>query len=596
MDFRLRLLSWLLVALVAFHSSHARSENCRLIRAAPESVLLECLRLSVLYLHGTPLERAREYGRHLQEKRLDPELVHYFANRLLYELNDLPRPLRWLADKIYSWWAGREFRATDPAARDEIAALAAGMGVDAAYLQRATLLADLSSRLNAHAESWPLKHLPPFGCTSVAKRAADGSFHYGRNLDFASTGIWDKRPLVLVHVPPQGSKEIVHAAFGAHGVYHSGITGVNASGITFAVHQNFSDLSASGVPMPLIGETVLREANTLDEAIALLDKSRPGPIWTFVVTDLKTGEAAAVESGASVFHVRRMSGSDFAQTNHLAGETTHPREYARPALLENSRFRFDQALKLLHTDPETNFTPETIFRILATQADHRGEINGYADILKPLTIQSLVFQTKPGEDVASTRVHISAGDAPTATGLFLEFRLGDLLRPANELQLAFDGRPAILPDSEIRKNQMAAARAERLYFDERNPAAAVKEVENQNSLGARLFRATAYYELGQYDNALTTASAALSDPALAQAPLRVRDGLHRPLLLSLVALGKTAEAKAAAEAVLKQGTDDSALLETTRLVRDGKKIPYRLRKISYDFFSGNIRTCPERAP
>jgi hypothetical protein len=204
----------------------------------------------------------------------------------------------------------------------------------------------------------------------------------------------------------------------------------------------------------------------------------------------------------------------------------------------------------------------------------------------------MILKSSVTTDPRDAKIMLSISEAPAATGIFLEFRMGNLLDLTPETLPEFDGWPAIDPKSATRANQIAGARALQLYFDGKNPKAAIEAVSSQTSLGARLFMATASYELGEFDRAIELANLALADPSLKEAPASVKDGLHKPVLLSLIQLQKSEEARVLADKIVAEGTNDESLLETARLLGQGKGLPLRLRKISYDFFSGSIRTPP----
>lgn len=308
----------LLAFLLVTHSAQAlETRACETRVDRPGVRVQRCAGVSVVRLSGTPLERASAFGGLVREGHLSGEVLRYFTHKVTdtidAEAGLLAAPLRLAYQQLVRLF---HRRAPVPLA-EEVDVMSAALGEDPIVLRRGLSLPDtgvLVQGLGSH--PW-LRALPTMGCTSVATKTAQGAFTYGRNLDFAGVGVWDKHPMLLAIEPAPGSAELRHLVIGADGLLFGGITGVNERGITFAVHQNYStDIGVNGVPMVLIGELVLRGARTLDEAVAILRAHRPAILWTFVLTDLRSGEARAVESSSRHFLERRMSGPSFAQTNH----------------------------------------------------------------------------------------------------------------------------------------------------------------------------------------------------------------------------------------------------------------------------------------
>ena len=202
----------------------------------------------------------------------------------------------------------------------------------------------------------------------------------------------------------------------------SDLTGVNEAGITFAVHQNYSrDISLTGVPMVLIGEMVLRYAHDLQEAEEILKKHRPANLWTFVITDLKKGEARAVESSSRHFLTRVWDGNVFAQTNHAMNEKSREWENSSGGFEANSVFRMEQAQKILRESALRG--KSELVKALSYQSNASGEMEAYHDILKSETIQTVLFEASPEGDLS---LALSAEEAPAPSGQYAEFRLSSL--------------------------------------------------------------------------------------------------------------------------------------------------------------------------
>jgi hypothetical protein len=528
-----------------------------------------------LRLEGKPKDRAYEMGRLLRGP-LSRDVVDYFSLKIFSLTSEKTAFTRALFGLAYNQVVRLFHRATPREYAEEIDALASGMGVDAIYVRRAVTLPDTGAALNALMP----RSLPEGGCTSVVEKSEN--FVYGRNLDFAGAELWDKHPLLIQIEPPTGSRELRHVVFGADGALFGGITGVNEAGITFAVQQNYSnDAGLKGVPMMLIGEMVLREAKSLAEAENILRARRPAVLWTFVLTDLKTGEAMAVESSPRHFSVRRMDQGKFVQTNHLMNKETRQDEVISVGTKSNSVYRMEKSRELLDGNAGSAGA-EKLARILAYQADPAGELAAYHDVMKAHTIQTVLFESAAG---IPRKVFVSQDQAPTAGGTFVAFRFADLFRPG---ELPYELWNPTRPSPEKRQRQREISRAFHAYFDQKDIPAALALLAKHRTLDAALFRSVALYQLGRFGEAALGVNEALANPRFRDEPLYIRQSLGWVKLASLLREGKNAEAKILAEQIATENPPNLRLKELVEAVMAGRKPPAKQLQLAFEFFSGDL--------
>lgn len=552
--------------------------DCQLISQRPGMELRKCDRVHVLYLEGAPKDRARLHGE-LIGKELSADVLQYFSNKIFDPVKGAPLSVQWAIEKAYNVWARILFRGAPKTFHEEVAAMAMGAGLDPIYIKRAVALPDTAHFLNRLASHPWLRWMPTAGCTSVAVRGPNGDYVYGRNLDFAGALIWDKHPLVTVHLPPPGSGELKHASFGADGAHFSGITGMNEEGIVFAVHQNYSrDMRTGGVPMFFIGEQVLRTARNLDDAVEILRQNRPSPLWTFVVNDLKTGQAIAVETSRKHFEVRRMQGSVFVQTNHLQNAPLLPWERISFGTKWNSVFRFETATQRAQSG---GAQLRTVAGILSHQSDSSGQLSSYWDVLKAHTIQTLLIEKKG----ASVRVLASADDAPTSGGKFVALSASQLW---NKGALSYTLETPTLVPPKARENQKAISRAFSRYFDHHDFGGAIAQLASHRTLDAALFRATAELQAKNPEASLEEARLALENPRFRSAPAHILQSLERVQLLALWSAGKRQEARDLAQKIVDRGYARPALLEVAKAIRENRDPPRGVRRPVFEFFSGDL--------
>ncbi len=522
-------------------------------------------------------------GKLLKSGVLNPEVIHYFSEKISGTIERhagwLARPLVFLVDQLVRLF----HRGTPGPLSEELDALATGMGIEPMALRRGLSLPDIGVLLQGLGSYSLLRFLPAGGCTSVATKLPGGGFLYGRNLDFAGVGTWDKHPMLLAIDPPAGSDELRHLVIAADGVLFGGITGANEAGLTLAAHMNYTqNAGISGVPLVLIGELVLRQAHTFLEAEEILRNNRPAGPWTFVITNLKNGETMAVESSPSLFLVRWGEDQHFVQTNHNMHLESRERENSSIGVRANSVFRMKKAFEMLESAAPS---AERIAQILSYQEDPGGQLSSYHDILKGLTIQTALFERRPGQDPL---LYLSIDEAPTAGGRFARFSLSGFWKNAPPTLDIVD--LAHTPPAK-REQQRAISLAYHRYFDEELPLEASHLLENQPTLDAALFRAVARYQGGQFAESAHEAETALQQIRFVSEPAYIRESLEWVRLAALFNLKHMDEARNLAQEILQNHPKElnhPGLADLCQAVLNGGKPAAWKLRLAFDFFSGDL--------
>lgn len=160
-----------------------------------------------------------------------------------------------------------------------------------------------------------LEHSPLLGCTGFAAAGAattDGALIIGRNFDFEGPPLFDRDKAVLFFKP---TGKLAFASVAWTGMTGA-VTGVNQVGLYASVNAlRSTDKSRGGVPVELLLREVLETSHTLDEAIALVQKSPVLVPDLYLLGDGKSGEAAVVERTPLRSAVRR-SRDVLAVANH----------------------------------------------------------------------------------------------------------------------------------------------------------------------------------------------------------------------------------------------------------------------------------------
>lgn len=385
--------------------------------------------IHVLELHGGPYDMARQHGALLAD-RIAHGPLPFFARaldcfvrrtavgpligRVRISLEQLRTPRS--IDGLSTW------------ARAVAAGMADGSGREEAEVLRALVMADDGLALAADGERWARLPFvsappspPPVGCTTAVAagaRTERGRLLVAHNLDLFGVGRWDTEPVVAFHHPEEG---LAYVGVTAAGLFGGGVSGMNAAGLTVVVHPHFgARVRASGETMGLAGDRVLREARSVDEAIAVLDRHTPRSGWTYVVADVRRAVAYEVLPGAR--RVVEMTDGLLGYSNLFQHPDLAEIEGAvHGAHVKRNQRRQRQAWARLRGEPGgfALHTESSMIELLADAVNPdtgREEVLG-APLCRPSTVQSVLFRP------ADQRLWVGRGPAPTCVGEYIGFDL-----------------------------------------------------------------------------------------------------------------------------------------------------------------------------
>ncbi len=169
---------------------------------------------------------------------------------------------------------------------------------------------------------------PGMGCTGFAAGghlARDGRMLHGRTFDGAFFAWNDWPGLFLTDERQSNPSWLPYAAIGTAGLpYSGGITGLNAAGIGCSLHQmstvNYKTGSRFGRwdIAPFVQQRILREAQSLDDAVDVVRSVNHYASWTILVSDAKLGRALRIEINGGADRVEALDRAEtIVQTNHF---------------------------------------------------------------------------------------------------------------------------------------------------------------------------------------------------------------------------------------------------------------------------------------
>ena len=257
------------------------------------------------------------------------------------------------------------------------------------------------------------------GCTSAIAwggATTDGKLMHARNFDYHGVGCWPRTKTVIFHEPDEGQR---YVSVAAAGVALGGVTAMNEAGLTLTVHQHmFTDRTAlGGTPIGLVGDVIMREANTIDEAQAILESHRPIGCWTYLIADGRAKEVLCFEENPERQVAIRTTEED--ETFGYANIYLDPELGATEIDLYGSYWRHNHGryrrVNELLAKRAGSLDPQGMASILGDTGDPSCRIRD--SIAMVLTVGSVVFQPEDGI------LWMGTGEAPTSRGTFEAFSL-----------------------------------------------------------------------------------------------------------------------------------------------------------------------------
>lgn len=254
------------------------------------------------------------------------------------------------------------------------------------------------------------------GCTSAiawGSKTADGRLLHARNLDYHGVRNWPRHTAVAFHTPDVGLK---YVSATSAGVVMGGFTAMNAAGLTLTVHQHMftNGTRLGGVPIATVGDRVMREARSLDDAERILREYRPIGCWTYLISDGKTNEVLCFEENPDRQVAKRIGAEEmFGYANiYLDPELGRTEQNLYPSYWRHNRGRHARVNDILAAG---GLDPDRMAAILADEGDSACRI--HRSICMLMTVGSVVFRPEDGT------LWIASGAAPVSQNPFVPFSL-----------------------------------------------------------------------------------------------------------------------------------------------------------------------------
>jgi hypothetical protein len=380
--------------------------------------------LHVLTLSGNDYEMGFQHGAQLKEaiQRGAVPCFAVYIEKLIRQAGG-PRLAR-LLRKGLDYWVGHHLREGFPRhVREHVRGLAEGSETPEALIWQAFIMPDMFLWLAAQGQKIRKPDIAPqlltqtMGCSSAVAHSGatvHGELLHARNLDYMGAHAWDKEAAVLFCHPDQGLR---YLSVTSAGIPLGGVTAMNEAGLTFAVHQHVACLNVKlgGQPVGVIGDEVMRRAQTLKEARLLLDAHCPNSCWTYIVASGPEKAVLCYEVTATERHWFITSAEQFAYTNMYLNPDLAAREtHMYPAQWRSNFMRYAH-IKHFLAERAGKISPEDMACLLGERVDPRCRLRTPLAML--LTVSSVVFA--PEQGIA----WVGAGPVPVSTRPYIACNL-----------------------------------------------------------------------------------------------------------------------------------------------------------------------------
>jgi len=262
------------------------------------------------------------------------------------------------------------------------------------------------------------------GFVAPSNFTQDGALLHARNLDADLVESWNRAPTLFI-VHERGYYRYVAPA-SAGMMYPGGVSGFNEKGISVSLHEMSTTHYKTFIPnqkgmiAPFLQERILREAASVDEAVAILKSAGHFGGWSFFISDGKTDEVASIEvTGDRVEVARRTKGQWMGQTNHFLGDHMQDQffTYNFNKLLES-----ESRLSVISQGLEADHGKENVEWAIEHLAGHQDQFEGFRSFGRTATKVYTVMST-----IAVPQRHefwVTMGDLrPASHSHFLGFQI-----------------------------------------------------------------------------------------------------------------------------------------------------------------------------
>lgn len=236
--------------------------------------------LLILHVAGTPYEMGEQHGRLLKDHCRTN--LNYLMKEKASEVSYKVAGINFGPEMVIGGIVGVQRPHLPNWYTEELRGLAAGAGLPLGRVERANFIPEL------------------FHCSGFAvhKTATiDGKLYHGRVLDYSTDWKLQEHAVLVIAKPDEGHPFVNITFAGFVGC----VSGMNAKGISLGEMGGRGLGHWDGVPMAVLMRWALRDAATLDKALAIFRDNPRTCEYYYVAADGKTNRAVGFEASWDVF-------------------------------------------------------------------------------------------------------------------------------------------------------------------------------------------------------------------------------------------------------------------------------------------------------
>lgn len=288
-----------------------------------------------------------------------------------------------------------------PEFQKKVQAYSEGLDADPADITLAILIPELVSFMTRWVPGIPTSLL---GCSSFfAWDEASNAPIHGRVLDFPLQGSYDKKERAMLSRLDNGPTML---SFSATGFPYPSITTMTSEGVTFALHQKFTDtFNSKGTPIFELIFQMLQKCGDLKSTIEFLEKHDSLTTWAFYMS-FENGDVLAcdVMGQEKVFNTYKVEpGKILYFNNCLENPRCQKSSFLPMGIAPYNKMRLDVAdQKIKKLSKEKNLNQLKLLKAIATPVPTRGKTtatNWKMDTVTTSSISIMTMNAKTGESL-----------------------------------------------------------------------------------------------------------------------------------------------------------------------------------------------------
>jgi hypothetical protein len=423
--------------------------------------------INALRVRGDRFEMAFQHGRLLREEIQRGTLAHVgmmARHGIRNSIGDgaLSRVVQWYADKALAEpmlrrGLARARERGDREAINEGHGLAEGSGLPLKTVLRAPLGPEVAQVLLGRSSGLAVGASDPNHCTSFTawgERTRGGELIIGRNTDYPLTGYYDAHPTVIYFEPTDGAQRFMGVT--SAGCHNASAGGMNEAGLYLCTHTvPACTVDEEQFPVLMVGQQVLREARTLDEAADLIMEARPAAGWNFHVVSSRERKAMTFELSSAHVATTPCEGEWHVTTNHYRQPEMEPHHlFVNQTVETDTRARLDRCYEMM-AEADGELDAATAAAILGDKYDRTVDRVrcGPNTVSASTTVSSSVWLPDSG------KVYVANGLAPVSQNDYVEL---PTVTAFDEHTFADDDYEVIAQD-RFRRSHASMLEAEVLY-------------------------------------------------------------------------------------------------------------------------------------